>query len=641
MAFRRTKKLTSFLKLNISGSGPSFTLGRKGFGITFGPRGTYMHTGIPGTGLYSRKKISTNELVYTPTDYEAYEFDILGSDGVFLLMGGILTFLAFIWTLQIEKVLDSWINMIAYVSVVFISLALLYKSFKKLFDKIPDIEKAAYILVRHRKIDSDSIRRIEEKLNINKEQAKALVEDLTIWGVIAQPDLSQEGTLSLHTNKEVKLFFKQIRKDSNSKQKFAELQSQRQLSLKEYRLKYIATILSRYEIKETSLSIIKIKLDINEEQVNALVEELSAMGLITPPDIMQKRKFLLRNQEEIESFFEHTKEDVNYPQKWAEQYKQKQITEALSQIEKTTNNCRKRFIEGYIAECEGQKDAQIYLYNYTIPQTYVFAELSVISQILNYSEQMWRNENGLRIDCHFLLSKFNGINPNAIVLHYKEFFYYIYPHIIVKARSSMDFSILPIQNCFMHYSTMSETTYSAPSDAKVLGYTYEKVNKDGSKDLRYKDNRKLTIVEYGIIEIPRLNVKICVSNSESATSFVSAYNNYLIATKKDYPIEIDDVHIIDNNDSIAFSDTEQNLATIEYDPLLYKTACLAIQEQTISISHIQRQLNIGFNRCNRIMNQLELIGIVSENKDYRREVLVHNIDTVNDIMCKFNIDIEL
>lgn len=57
-----------------------------------------------------------------------------------------------------------------------------------------------------------------------------------------------------------------------------------------------------------------------------------------------------------------------------------------------------------------------------------------------------------------------------------------------------------------------------PSDAKILRQTWLKVNKDGSPDKRYKDNRQVPVCEYGQIEISSGNslyVKIMCSNSET------------------------------------------------------------------------------------------------------------------------------
>lgn len=55
----------------------------------------------------------------------------------------------------------------------------------------------------------------------------------------------------------------------------------------------------------------------------------------------------------------------------------------------------------------------------------------------------------------------------------------------------------------------------APKDATIINYTWEKVNKDGSPDRRYKGNRQLPICNYGKIEITSysgLNILIYCSN---------------------------------------------------------------------------------------------------------------------------------
>lgn len=55
--FRRSIRLAPGLRLNLSGSGASFSVGPRGASLTVGPRGTHAHVGIPGTGLYNRMKL--------------------------------------------------------------------------------------------------------------------------------------------------------------------------------------------------------------------------------------------------------------------------------------------------------------------------------------------------------------------------------------------------------------------------------------------------------------------------------------------------------------------------------------------------------------------------------------------------------
>lgn len=56
--FRKRIKLAPGLHLNLSGSGLSMSAGPQGASMTFGGRGgTYMNTGIPGSGLYMRERV--------------------------------------------------------------------------------------------------------------------------------------------------------------------------------------------------------------------------------------------------------------------------------------------------------------------------------------------------------------------------------------------------------------------------------------------------------------------------------------------------------------------------------------------------------------------------------------------------------
>lgn len=56
--FRKYITLGKLLRLNISKSGISVTAGVKGASVNIGKNGAYLNTGIPGTGIYSREKLS-------------------------------------------------------------------------------------------------------------------------------------------------------------------------------------------------------------------------------------------------------------------------------------------------------------------------------------------------------------------------------------------------------------------------------------------------------------------------------------------------------------------------------------------------------------------------------------------------------
>ncbi len=61
----------------------------------------------------------------------------------------------------------------------------------------------------------------------------------------------------------------------------------------------------------------------------------------------------------------------------------------------------------------------------------------------------------------------------------------------------------------------------------------------------------------------------------------------------------------------------------ERDPLFEDAARFIVMDSIASTSSLQRHYEIGYNRANRIMDQLELAGIVGSYRGYKpREVLV-------------------
>lgn len=56
--FRKSFKLAPGVRMNLSGSGISASFGPRGASVSVGKRGVYGNAGIPGTGLYTRGKLS-------------------------------------------------------------------------------------------------------------------------------------------------------------------------------------------------------------------------------------------------------------------------------------------------------------------------------------------------------------------------------------------------------------------------------------------------------------------------------------------------------------------------------------------------------------------------------------------------------
>lgn len=57
-SYRKRVKIAPGVNLNLSKKGPSVSVGPKGLKMNVSKRGVYQNTSIPGTGLYSRKKVA-------------------------------------------------------------------------------------------------------------------------------------------------------------------------------------------------------------------------------------------------------------------------------------------------------------------------------------------------------------------------------------------------------------------------------------------------------------------------------------------------------------------------------------------------------------------------------------------------------
>lgn len=80
-SYRKRIKIIPGVRLNISKSGISTSIGVKGASMTFGRNGTYLNTSIPALGLHNRTKIGRVDNKPTPGTY--YGQPVLPSDNIF------------------------------------------------------------------------------------------------------------------------------------------------------------------------------------------------------------------------------------------------------------------------------------------------------------------------------------------------------------------------------------------------------------------------------------------------------------------------------------------------------------------------------------------------------------------------------
>lgn len=70
---------------------------------------------------------------------------------------------------------------------------------------------------------------------------------------------------------------------------------------------------------------------------------------------------------------------------------------------------------------------------------------------------------------------------------------------------------------------------------------------------------------------------------------------------------------------------QYNRDTLEFDSLIVEAGQIIVAENNASASLLQRRLKVGYNRAGRLIDQLEILGIISPFDDSSRQVLVNQV----------------
>jgi hypothetical protein len=107
---------------------------------------------------------------------------------------------------------------------------------------------------------------------------------------------------------------------------------------------------------------------------------------------------------------------------------------------------------------------------------------------------------------------------------------YIYPAFVIIVDDKKNFALIGLNEFRFSFATQRFIEReSIPRDTQIVDYTWEKVNKNGQPDKRFKDNPKLPIVKYGEVELNSssgLNEAYAFSSYEKSESFASAFKAY-------------------------------------------------------------------------------------------------------------------
>jgi hypothetical protein len=104
---------------------------------------------------------------------------------------------------------------------------------------------------------------------------------------------------------------------------------------------------------------------------------------------------------------------------------------------------------------------------------------------------------------------------------------YFYPgFVLVDSGHGSDFALIDMTELEITYTATNFTeTEAVPADAQVIGSTWAKANKNGSRDRRFAHNRELPIMRYGCLNLTStggMNEAFMFSNADASASFVNA-----------------------------------------------------------------------------------------------------------------------
>lgn len=115
---------------------------------------------------------------------------------------------------------------------------------------------------------------------------------------------------------------------------------------------------------------------------------------------------------------------------------------------------------------------------------------------------------------------------------------YFYPGFIIMYDTKDRFGIIDMKELQFNFLPVRFIERGVvPSDAKVIDYTWDKVNKNGAPDKRFRDNFQIPIVRYGAITLRTaagVNEEYEFSNYEAAELFSEAFIDFQKVIKGGY-----------------------------------------------------------------------------------------------------------
>lgn len=137
----------------------------------------------------------------------------------------------------------------------------------------------------------------------------------------------------------------------------------------------------------------------------------------------------------------------------------------------------------------------------------------------------------------------------------------------------------------------------------------------GRGDMLYTSGGELTRVQCALVETEEV---------ERIVEYIASQQGYPEA----YPLP-DYTPEGDSGAMALGSESGESGRAIKFDPLFAEIARVAVEQGNISVSMIQRNFEVGFNRAGRIMTQLQSAGIVGPQMGAKqRDILFHDLPSL-------------
>lgn len=108
---------------------------------------------------------------------------------------------------------------------------------------------------------------------------------------------------------------------------------------------------------------------------------------------------------------------------------------------------------------------------------------------------------------------------------------YIYPSFVLILDKDKNFGLIEFKDILLLFSADHFVEDGqVPDDSKILYYAWHRSNKDGSPDLRFKDNYQIPVCQYGRIDLQSskgLNESFQISSHEKAKKFADSFSYYI------------------------------------------------------------------------------------------------------------------